>query len=97
MGTTAGLIEASADAHVYGLGVRLLEPFYTPVGVFTLQASWSVGESVFRCDTFQCILKYWTTANPLSTEEENSAFVQDYKRKSCTITIDISAFMLKPG
>lgn len=68
-----------------------------PVGIFTLQASWSVVELVFRYDTF-CIMKYATPANPLDTDEEKSAFMQDYnKRKNCTVALDpITKHMKQP-
>lgn len=74
----------------------LLGAICIPVGILTLRASWSVVELVFRYDTF-CIMKYATPANPLDTDEEKSAFMQDdNKRKNCTITIDVTRHMKQP-
>lgn len=67
-----------------------------PIGVFTLQASWSVVELEYRYDTV-CIMKYATPTNPLKTAEEKSAFMQDYnKRKNCTISMDVTKYMKQP-
>ena len=82
--------EVSDNSKSWQQQLGSLKPLLTPMSTVLV----FVFLSTF---TFQCILKYSTTANPLSTEEEIFAFVQDYKRKSCTITKDISAFMLKPG
>jgi hypothetical protein len=67
-----------------------------PVGIITLQASWSVVELKFRYDTI-CVMQYSTPANPLTTDEAKSAFMQDYnKRKNCTITMDVTKHMKQP-
>lgn len=74
----------------------LLGALCIPVGLLTLRASWSVVELTFRYDTF-CIMKYATPSAPLLTDDEKSAFMQDYnKRKNCTVAMNVSNHMKPP-
>ncbi|XP_024380417.1 ALA-interacting subunit 1 isoform X2 [Physcomitrium patens] len=73
------------------LGVACL-----PVGFYTLHASWSIVELVFRYDVF-CIMNYATAVNPLLTNQDKSDFMQDFdKRKNCTVTMNVEKLMRQP-
>lgn len=66
------------------------------IGMYALYASWSVVELVNRYDTF-CVMKHATSANPLTTNEEKSAYMKNYnKQKNCTITMEIDKLMTPP-